>query len=309
MYLKPIARINISVPIPPSMRAAAATMPTWEIMDKIRELISPDEFVFLRLLKSAPELYRFEGELESKTIARNCLTRLENTLVRMETTGHEFRLRAAEAKLPYPTRTEWETFFRESKNMNETKPGERADTIHIEGLPIRWFQAKQNPMQAVQAAAAAIGSSGLPSSSANSSIDDKENKPSLEVLQQVFSTFGEIRCCDIPCLDPFRTVTVLPGASLPVETTFDAFIQYSEYIGFVKAMDACRNMKLMLIDETNTAFTTNIKVDFDKTRHLSERSIKKRRIEQMKATELNKLKQAENQRSKDEDERRKEIER
>ena len=24
--------------------------------------------------------------------------------------------------------------------MNETKPGERADTIHIEGLPIRWFQ-------------------------------------------------------------------------------------------------------------------------------------------------------------------------
>jgi hypothetical protein len=37
--------------------------------------------------------------------------------------------------------------------------------------------------------------------------------------------------------------------------------------------------------------------------------IKKRRIEQMKAMELNKLKQAEAQRLKDEDERRKEIER
>ena len=37
--------------------------------------------------------------------------------------------------------------------------------------------------------------------------------------------------------------------------------------------------------------------------------IKKRRIEQMKAVELNKLKQAEAQRTKDEDERRKEIER
>ena len=37
--------------------------------------------------------------------------------------------------------------------------------------------------------------------------------------------------------------------------------------------------------------------------------IKKRRIEQMKAMELNKLKVADAQRSKDEDERRKEIER
>lgn len=37
--------------------------------------------------------------------------------------------------------------------------------------------------------------------------------------------------------------------------------------------------------------------------------IKKRRIEQMKSVELNKLKQAEAQRTKDEDERRKEIER
>jgi splicing factor, arginine/serine-rich 17 len=142
MYLKPIARINISVPIPSTMRLAGATLSTWEIMDKIREIILPDEFVFLRLLKSAGELYRFEGELESKGIARSCLTRLDNTLIRMESTGHEFRLRAADAKLPYPTRTEWETFFREIKSMNETKPGERADTVHIEGLPIRWFQVR-----------------------------------------------------------------------------------------------------------------------------------------------------------------------
>ena len=50
-------------------------------------------------------------------------------------------------------------------------------------------------------------------------------------------------------------------------------------------------------------------MDFDRTRHLSDRMIKKRRIEQMKTTEINKLKQAESQRLKDEDERRKEIER
>ncbi|CAF5050684.1 unnamed protein product, partial [Rotaria magnacalcarata] len=53
-------------------------------------------------------------------------------------------------------------------------------------------------------------------------------------------------------------------------------------------MDACRNMKLMLIDDTNAAYTANIKVDFDRTRHLSDRMIKKRRIEQMKSMEINK---------------------
>ncbi len=50
-------------------------------------------------------------------------------------------------------------------------------------------------------------------------------------------------------------------------------------------------------------------MDFDRNRHLSDRMIKKRRIEQMKSMEINKLKQAESQRFKDEDERRKEIER
>jgi arginine/serine-rich splicing factor 17 len=118
-------------------------------------------------------------------------------------------------------------------------------------------------MQAVQAAAAAIGSSGLASSSSSTStVDDKDNKASLEILQQVFSTFGEIRCCDIPQLDPFRISNGALGSSVPIsqDTTFDAYVQFSEYIGFVKAMDACRNMKLMLIDDTNTAYTASIKV-------------------------------------------------
>ena len=53
----------------------------------------------------------------------------------------------------------------------------------------------------------------------------------------------------------------------------------------------------------------DLQVDFDRTRHLSDRMIKKRRIEQMKAAEITKLKQADAQRSKDEDERRREIER
>lgn len=116
-------------------------------------------------------------------------------------------------------------------------------------------------MQAAQAAAAAIGSNVLTSSSSTTN-DEKENKPSIDIVQQAFSTFGEVRCCDIPCLDPFRSLTNPVGVNVPLpqETTFDAFIQFTEYIGFVKAMDACRNMKLLLIDENNVAHTANIKV-------------------------------------------------
>ncbi|CAF1664006.1 unnamed protein product, partial [Didymodactylos carnosus] len=74
-------------------------------------------------------------------------------------------------------------------------------------------------------------------------------------------------------------------------------------------MDAFRNMKLMHIEENNVAYTAAVKVDFDRTRHLSDRIIKKRRIEQMKAVEMIKLTRAEAQRQKDEEERKKEIER
>ena len=127
-------------------------------------------------------------------------------------------------------------------------------------------------MQAVQAAAAAIGAKAVPSTSSttststtttSTSTDDKENKPSVEILQQVFSAFGEIRCCDIPSLDPLRPPPAHLSTNVPIppDTVFDAFVQFNEYIGFVKAMDACRNMKLMLIDESNVAYTANIKVE------------------------------------------------
>merc|ERR1712059_33706 len=53
-----------------------------------------------------------------------------------------------------------------------------------------------------------------------------------------------------------------------------------EYIGFVKAMNALKGMKLCYKDrETERAWTSNIKVDFDKTKHLADSTSKARKQE------------------------------
>ena len=44
------------------------------------------------------------------------------------------QVRAAEAKINFPSRHDWDSYFRDAKNMNEMRPGERPDTIHIKVL-------------------------------------------------------------------------------------------------------------------------------------------------------------------------------
>lgn len=53
-----------------------------------------------------------------------------------------------------------------------------------------------------------------------------------------------------------------------------------EYIGFVKAMNALKGMKVCYKDrESSRAWTSSVKVDFDKSKHLSETIIKQRKSE------------------------------
>ena len=47
------------------------------------------------------------------------------------------------------------------------------------------------------------------------------------------------------------------------ELVFDAYIQYKEYIGFVKAMNSLKGMKLLYKDRyENDTFVANIKVSY-----------------------------------------------
>lgn len=75
------------------------------------------------------------------------------------------QVRAIENKVDFPTRHDWESFFRDAKDMNETLPGERPDTIHLEGLPCRWFSQKDSQFP---------------------------DRPSEEALIAVFQAFGKV---------------------------------------------------------------------------------------------------------------------
>ena len=50
------------------------------------------------------------------------------------------KIRATEAKVPFPSRHDWDSFFRDAKHMNEMKPGERPDTVHFQVSADEFFR-------------------------------------------------------------------------------------------------------------------------------------------------------------------------
>jgi len=260
LYLKPIAKINVSVQLP-QLKKAGAKISNWEVMEKVKEMARPYTFPVFKVSKSSLEFIRFESEIENYSSMENVLAKLDMKTIKLSGFTELLKVRAAEAKTPFPTRADWDAFFRENKNMNEMKAGERPDTIHFENLPCKWFVNYQDK-------------SGV-----------AHDKPSEFVLKKTFQAFGEIRIVDIPMLDPYRhkmkkTLSGINTFSFGQDLVFEAYIQYKEYIGFVKAMNALKGMKLCYKDrESERAWTSNIKTDFDKSKHLAETTIKQRKVE------------------------------
>lgn len=239
LYLKPIARLNVTVQLP-QLKEPGKSISNWEVMEKLKKMIRPDTFIVLRIAKSTLEFIRFEGEIENKGKLVNVIGRLDCKTIKLSGFPDSLKVRAAEAKPNFPLRHDWESYFRDARHMNEMCPGERPDTVHVQDVPSRWFANRRN--------------------------QDKD-KPSEYVLKKVFETFGEIRCCDIPMLDPYRKeMSQKASGTNNIQTftfgqdiNFEAYIQYKEYISFVKAMSAIRGMKL-LYKEDDKAWTAAIKV-------------------------------------------------
>ncbi|XP_052280525.1 A-kinase anchor protein 17A-like [Dreissena polymorpha] len=263
LYLKPIARVNVCVQLPP-LKEAGKSISNWEVMERIKTMIKPHSFISLRIIKSTMEFIRFEGETENKDSIGTIMQRLEGKSIKLSGFHEQLKVKAGEAKIVFPTRHDWDSYFRDAKSMNEMKPGERPDTIHIRDIPTRWFASSKD-----------------------------KSKPSEEYLKKVFTQFGEIRCVDIPMLDPYRkemTGLVKVGSintfTFGQDLVFDAYIQFKEYIGFVKAMDSLRGMKLLYMDEEEKCAVAAIRVDFDKTKHLTDKSIRRRRLDRERLEEL-----------------------
>ncbi|KAK5599645.1 A-kinase anchor protein 17A [Crenichthys baileyi] len=284
VYLKPIAKITISVGLP-QLKLPGKSISNWEVMERVKAMVAPEQFSALRISKSTLDYIRFEGEVENKTVVKSLLTRLDGKTIKLSGFTDVLKVRAVENKVDFPTRHDWDSFFRDAKDMNETLPGERPDTIHLEGLPCRWFSQKDSQFP---------------------------DRPSEEVLIAVFQAFGKVRHVDIPMLDPYREDMLdknFSTFSFGGHLNFEAYVQYQEYCGFTVAMDSLRGMKLMLKGDDGKAVACNIKVTFDTSKHLSDTSIKRRNQERLKLQELERQREEQKRREKEEEERRKEVER
>uniref|UniRef100_A0A6P7FWK6 A-kinase anchor protein 17A n=1 Tax=Diabrotica virgifera virgifera TaxID=50390 RepID=A0A6P7FWK6_DIAVI len=256
LYLKPIARINISLQLP-NVKKLGKTVSHWEIMDKIRDLIKPDEFTTFKVTKTTIEFVRFEGELGTRDRLDRVLSKINNKMIKLKDFSDLMRLKAVEWKSDFPTRRIWDDFFHNAKDMNEMKPGLRPDTIHIVNLPSKWF---------------------IPYHLSG----DEDITPSEKIFYRVFEKFGHIRFVDIPICDPYRKkmkehISGMKNSSFDQTEFFEGYVQFKDYIGFTKTMDAFKNMKLVHKDDDAT-LEVNIKVDFDRSKHLSDASIKRREI-------------------------------
>ncbi|XP_054471336.1 A-kinase anchor protein 17A isoform X2 [Anoplopoma fimbria] len=284
LYLKPIAKMSISVALP-QLKLPGKSISNWEVMERIKAMVAPDQFSALRISKSTMDFIRFEGEVENKTVVKSLLARLDGKTIKLSGFTDVLKVRAIENKVDFPTRHDWDSFFRDAKDMNETLPGERPDTIHLEGIPCRWFSQKDSPYP---------------------------DRPSEDVLIAVFEKFGKVRNVDIPMLDPYREEMLdknFNTFSFGGHLNFEAYVQFQEYCGFTKAMDTLRSMKLMLKGDDGKAVACNIKVAFDTSKHLSELALKRRTLERLKLQELERKREEQKRREKEEEERHKEEER
>ncbi|XP_053692688.1 A-kinase anchor protein 17A isoform X2 [Sabethes cyaneus] len=255
LYLKPSSKFNVSVALPNAI--TGKTISNYEVMEKMRQMILPDKFSMLKVSKSTVGFIRFECELEDRGKLRHVLGRLDGRPIRLAGFSESVKLRASEAKDDFPTRHDWDSFFRDARNMDEMKAGERPDTIHLSNLPIKWFCPRHQE-------------------------NDDSAKPSESIFKRIFEKFGDVRCVDIPICDPYRAqmkshMSGMQKFSFDQEMYFEGYVQFSEYVGFVKAMDEFRGMKLVR-KEADRNSAISISVEFDRTKHLSDASIKKRKV-------------------------------
>ncbi|EEC08000.1 splicing factor, arginine/serine-rich 17A, putative, partial [Ixodes scapularis] len=274
LYLKTVARLNVSIQLP-QMKTPGKSISNWEVMEKLRQAIRPEEFTTLKISKTTLEFIRFEGEVENKSALKTIVSRLEGSTVKLSGFPDNLRIRAAEAKVPFPTRHDWDSYFRDARDMDEMKPGERPDTIYVQGLPCKWFADKRRD----------------------------PDRPSELLVRQAFSSLGEVRCLDIPLLDPYQKDMLCVGAA-------DIHCEQHESMTVGTRMLSANHMQ---------SKSRLIRVDFDKSQHLSEESITRRQQEKLKMEalerereereELRERKREEKQRRKEERKRREEEER
>ncbi|KAG8176489.1 hypothetical protein JTE90_017544 [Oedothorax gibbosus] len=260
LYLKPVSKIKINVQLP-KLNLPGQSISTYHVMEKLKETVRPDTFIYLKSLKITTTVIKFEGELETRAACDRALARLRaaGTLKIVGSAdskkgADKLQVRAAHATAAGPTRHDWEAFFRDAKGVNEMRPGERPDTVHLQDLPIKWFNENHKSYCG----------------------------PNDKLVKMAFGGFGKIRRLEIPSRTQGDSLGGIGKTGSPHKDNFEVYIQYEEYVEFAIAIDALRGKKLLYKDMNGKVYSADIKVDFDRTKYLSEVSIRKREIEERK---------------------------
>lgn len=160
-----------------------------------------DPSIPLQVSKTTIEFIRLEAEVEDRALLKPILGRLDGASIKLPGFSENMRVRATEPKEEFASRHDWDSFFRDARNMDEMKPGERPDTVYISNLPIKWFCPRHQ-------------------------VNADHPKPSENIFKRIFEKFGDVRCVDIPICDPYRgqmksNMTGLKSFSMDNETYFE----------------------------------------------------------------------------------------
>ncbi|XP_072287596.1 A-kinase anchor protein 17B-like [Pyxicephalus adspersus] len=277
LYLKPRAKLIITI-ILPDETDQCRPVSNWDILEQMKNLVAPDYFSSLRIVKSTKELIRLEGETDTTQLCQIFLEKINGKTLQINNLSDPARLEVHKAPLESPTIEKAKVIMPEQKGDIEdtmdhsTKPS----CIHLEGLPCKWF------------------------SEWNANID----KPSEKMLKSAFEKYGKIVFIDIPMLDPYREGNVGSPVTPGSLQAFEAFIQYEDKSSAINAVCSLQGMKLMYAAEDGKSLACDFKVCLDTTNHFSEQAVNKRAAERLRLQEL----ELQRKQEKEEDERKRKME-
>lgn len=82
LYLKPIARMTVSVALP-QLKLPGKSISNWEVMERVKAMVAPEQFSVLRISKSTMDFIRFEGEVENRAVVKGLLGRLDGKTIKL----------------------------------------------------------------------------------------------------------------------------------------------------------------------------------------------------------------------------------
>lgn len=74
--------MTVSVALP-QLKLPGKSISNWEVMERVKAMVAPEQFSSLRISKSTLEFIRFEGEVENKMVVKSLLSHLDGKSIKL----------------------------------------------------------------------------------------------------------------------------------------------------------------------------------------------------------------------------------